>query len=66
MNEPSDPDDDESNDRRSVGLIGLVVVLVLGILAVVLIRELGRQSKVQDCLMAGRTNCALIEPSPRQ
>jgi hypothetical protein len=66
MNEPSDPDDDESNDRRSVGLIGLVVVLVLGILAVVLVRELGRQSKVQDCLMAGRTNCAPIEPPSRQ
>ncbi len=66
MNEPSHPGDDQGNDRRSAGLIGLIVILVLAILAIVLVRELGRQSKVEDCLMAGRTNCApIVAPPPR-
>ena len=66
MNVPSDPDRDEHTDRRSLGLIGLIVILALAILALVLVRELGRQSKVEDCLMSGRTNCAPIEPPPRR
>jgi len=66
MNDSSNPDEDEPNDRRSAGLIGIIVILVLAILAVVLVRELGRQSKMQDCLMSGRTNCAPIEPSPQR
>ncbi|HVC59764.1 MAG TPA: hypothetical protein VND19_05280 [Acetobacteraceae bacterium] len=62
MNGPSDPDDDEGRtDRRPAALMGLIVILALAILAVVLVRELGTQSKVQDCLMSGRTNCAPIE-----
>ena len=65
MNAPPDPDSDEPGDRRTAALIGIVVILALAILAVVLVRELGRQSKVQDCVMSGRTNCAPIEPPPR-
>lgn len=65
MNLPSDPEDDEPGDRRTVALIGVAVILLLAILAVLLIRGLGRQSKVQDCVMAGRTNCAPIQAPPR-
>jgi hypothetical protein len=64
MNKPPDPDSDDPGDRRTAALIGIIVILTLAILAVVLVRELGRQSKVQDCVMAGRTNCAPIEPPP--
>jgi hypothetical protein len=66
MNQSSDPGDDQPDDRRSAGLIGIIVILALAILAVVLVRELGRQSTMQDCLMSGRTNCAPIQTSPRQ
>ena len=63
----SDQDDEEqATGSRSTALIALVVILVLAILAVVLMRELGRQSKLQDCFMSGRTNCAPIEVPPRQ
>jgi hypothetical protein len=61
-----DDDDDPQHDRRPAALVGLIIILVLAILAVVLVRELGRQSKLQDCLMSGRTNCAPIEVPPRQ
>jgi hypothetical protein len=65
MSVPPDPDSEEPGDRRSAGLIGIIVILVLAILAVVLVREMGRQSTVQDCVMSGRTNCAPIEAPPR-
>lgn len=66
MIERSDHDDDGPSDPRRTALIGVVVILVLAILAVVLVRELGQQSKMQDCLMSGRTNCAPIEVPARR
>lgn len=66
MRGPSDGDGEGPANSRSAALIGLVVILVLAILAVVLIRELGRQGKLEDCLMSGRTNCAPIEVPPRR
>jgi hypothetical protein len=58
--------DDYSSDPRWAALIGLIVILVLAIGAIVLVRELGKASKLQDCLMSGRTNCAPIEVPSRQ
>lgn len=56
-----DDDDDAQPDRRRAALVGLVVILLMAVVAVVLVRELGRQSRLQDCLMSGRTNCAPIQ-----
>jgi hypothetical protein len=53
--------DDESDQRRSAALIGLIIILALAIAGVVLVRELRERSRIEDCLMAGRTNCAPIE-----
>ncbi len=58
-------DDHESDDRRTAALMGLVVVLSLAIAGVVLVRDLGQELKLEDCLMSGRTNCAPIELPPR-
>ena len=65
QNRPED-DDDAQPDRRPAALIGLLIIVVLAIGAVVLVRELGRQSRLQDCLMSGRSNCAPIEVPARQ
>lgn len=66
-NSPPPPrHDDEPADTRRAALIGVIVILVLAIGAIVLVRELGSASKMQDCLMSGRTNCAPIEVPPRQ
>ena len=53
--------DREADQRRTSALIGLIVVLSLAIVGIVLVRELGQESKLEDCLMSGRTNCAPIE-----
>jgi hypothetical protein len=58
--------DEETDERRTAALIGLIIVLALAIAGVVLIRDLGAESKLEDCLMSGRTNCAPIEMPPSQ
>ena len=55
-------DENEQDDaRRSTALIGFIIILVLAIAGVVLVRELGKKARIEDCLMAGRTNCVPIE-----
>ena len=61
MNNRSEHGDDEADQRRSAALIGLIIILGLAIAGVVLVRELRERSRIEDCLMAGRTNCAPIE-----
>jgi hypothetical protein len=60
----ADGKDDEA--RRTAALMGFIVILVLAIAGVVLVRELGKNSRLEDCLMSGRHNCAPIETPPRQ
>jgi hypothetical protein len=56
--------DDEA--RRTAALMGFIVILVLAIAGVVLVRELRDNSRLEDCLMAGRRNCAPIETPLRR
>ncbi len=56
--------DQEADQRRTAALIGLIVILSLAIVGIVLVRELGKELKLEDCLMSGRTNCAPIELPP--
>jgi hypothetical protein len=51
----------EDADRRTAALMGLVIILLLAIAGVVLMREIGRTMRIEDCLMAGRRNCVPIE-----
>ncbi len=52
--------------RRTAALMGFIVILVLAIAGVVLVRELAKKASLEDCLMAGRRNCAPIEAPPRR
>jgi hypothetical protein len=57
-------DEDERRfyqDRFTATLVGLVVVLVLGLAALYLVTELSRISKLEDCAMQGRRDCARIQ-----
>lgn len=53
--------DREADERRTAALMGLIVILSLAIVGVVLVRQLRKESQLEDCLMSGRTNCAPIE-----
>jgi flagellar biogenesis protein FliO len=66
MDNRSEDGDDGADQRRSAALIGLIIILALAIAGVWLVRELREKSRLEDCLMSGRTNCAPIEvPSSR-
>ncbi len=58
--------EEEDEARRTAALMGFIVILVLAIAGVVLVRELGENARLEDCLMTGRHNCAPIEAPPRQ
>jgi hypothetical protein len=47
-------------DPRRTAAIGLIVTVLLVIVGLLLIHVLRDMSKVQDCVMQGRTNCAPI------
>ena len=48
---------------RGPALVGLLITLLLVLGGMLLIRELGRAARLQDCVMSGRTNCAPIDSS---
>jgi len=53
---------DDDSDRQTRSLAGLAVVLALAVAALFLVQHLKRESRIEDCLMAGRSNCdALID-----
>ena len=49
--------------RRRAALAGLVFLLALVLAGLYLVHELRGVSQLQDCVMAGRTNCAPIDSS---
>ena len=59
-------DHHEDADRRTAALMGFAIILLLAIAGVILVREIGRTMRIEDCLMAGRHNCVPIEAPLRR
>ena len=55
-------EDDPPPPSRARALAALVLLLVLVAGGYVLARHLASVTKTEDCLMAGRRNCAPIKP----
>ena len=58
-------DDSGQGGSRRGALAGLAIAVVLLVIGVWLAHELTAASKMQDCLMSGRTNCNTIDPAAR-
>ena len=56
------PADAENEGNRTPAMAGLVIAVVLLVVGLWLARELTAASKMQDCLLSGRTNCNTIQP----
>jgi hypothetical protein len=56
MNEP------EPKENRRPAIAGLLIAVALLAVGLWLAHELSAASKMQDCLMSGRTNCNVIQP----
>jgi hypothetical protein len=59
----ADRNKETGNQRRSMIALGVVVLLFL--VGWFLARELYADSKMEDCVMSGRTNCAPLDTSGR-
>lgn len=57
MSEP-----EEGGSRRGA-IAGLLIAAVMLAVGLWLARDLTAASKMQDCLMSGRTNCNVIQPA---
>jgi hypothetical protein len=58
--------EEEDAARQTAALMGFIVILLLAIAGVLLVRELRNNANLEDCLMAGRRNCAPIETPARR
>jgi hypothetical protein len=52
-----------SGDSRRGAIAGLLIAIVLLAVGIWLAHDLTAASKLQDCVMSGRTNCNVIEPA---
>jgi hypothetical protein len=52
--------DPEQGGNRRGAIAGLAIAVVLLVVGLWLARELTATSKMQDCLMSGRSNCNVI------
>jgi hypothetical protein len=59
------PDNNNKNPSQRGPLVALGVVVLLLVVGWVLARELYSGSKMEDCLLSGRTNCAPVDSQPR-
>jgi hypothetical protein len=55
--------DPEQGDNPRGAIAGLIIAVILLAVGVWLAHDLTAASKMQDCLMSGRTNCNAIEPA---
>ena len=60
---PKSPPQPQSGDSRRGAIVGLIIVVVILGIGWWLVRDLTAASKMQDCLMSGRSNCNVIEPA---
>jgi cell division septal protein FtsQ len=51
------------NTNRRASLVALGVVIVLFVIGWFLTRELYSNSKIEDCVLSGRTNCVPVDTS---
>jgi hypothetical protein len=64
MRRMDDPEQEQGGNRRTA-LAGLAIAAVLLAVGLWLAHALTAASKMQDCLMTGRTNCNVIESPAR-
>jgi uncharacterized membrane protein len=53
-------DDQEAANRQTASLAGLAVALLLVVIGLFLVRTLHAKCVVEDCLLAGRSNCDAV------
>jgi hypothetical protein len=60
---PNIPPKSQPGDSRRGAIAGLIIAAVILAVGLWLARDLTAASKMQDCVMSGRSNCNVIEPA---
>jgi hypothetical protein len=60
---PNSSPKSQPGDSRRGAIAGLIIAAVILGVGLWLARDLTAASKLQDCLMSGRSNCNVIEPA---
>ncbi len=55
----------EAEARRSGGLVGIAITLALLTIALFLVQRLHHVSRVEDCMLSGRSNCDALLSTQR-
>lgn len=61
--QPPSPSPPQGQEPRPPPVAALVVVALLVLGGLLLVHILRDNSRLQDCVMSGRTNCAPIDPA---
>jgi hypothetical protein len=62
LRRPLDEEEERAEANRfTATLAGFAAALLLALIGLYLLQELSRISKLEDCLLQGRVNCARIE-----
>jgi len=56
----SEEEAQEEANRQTASLAGVAITLLLLVLGVFLVHELHANAEVEDCLLAGRSNCDIL------
>lgn len=57
--EEMDAQEQTEADRQTASLAGLAVALLLVVVGLFLVKQLEAESLLEDCLLAGQTNCTV-------
>jgi hypothetical protein len=57
--------DDDSNPSRARGFVAMILIVLLIVGGWLLAQRLAQTGRMEDCLMAGRRNCAPITAPSR-
>jgi hypothetical protein len=58
-----DPEQQAEADRQTASLAGLAVAVLLVVVGLFLVQELRAESMIEDCLLAGQTQCVVAASS---
>jgi len=53
-------DDRKAADRQTASLAGMAITLLIVVVCLFLLRELHKKAAIEDCLLAGRSDCDAV------
>jgi uncharacterized membrane protein len=56
-------EDRKAADRQTASLAGMAITLLIVVVCLFLLKELHNKTAIEDCLLAGRSNCDAVVAS---